>query len=282
MAHEADDMLQSLSGSLPRIRAIGPMAFDPIWAQETHVNAAHEIMHVVSGELELHVGDYSLRARPGDTVIVPAATAHRDEFDLREGLEVFYCMFDWACGDEYFRRVRPTDLPALPATCKAELARLFELLRTDLAGVAGAHQLVARSRLLTVLLLILRATTSPRQESTPDYGEARRRNLMARAKQYMQEHYAEHLSLDDIAAALHVSGYHLSHVFSRQSNFSLFAYLTALRMERAQALLLRGDLNVSQVAQAVGYQDANYFSKAFRKHCDCSPTEYVAARGRPR
>ena len=279
MALEAQDILQPLSGALPQVRAIGPMAFDPIWAQETHVSHAHEIMHVVSGRLQLHLDDHHIDARPGDTVMVPTGTLHRDEFDLQEGLEVFFCEFDWACGAEYFARVPPTALPCLPATCKAELARLFEKLRMDLAGEAGADQLVVRSRLLTVLLLILRAATAPADRAADDYGKARSRSLMGRAKQYMQAHYAERLSLDDIAAALHVSGYHLSHVFSRHSNFSLFSYLTALRMEKAQTLLLGGDLNVSQVAQAVGYQDANYFSKAFRKHCGCSPTEFVAAQG---
>jgi len=280
MALEDPGILEPLSGALPEIRGIGPMAFDPVWAQETHPSAAHEIMHVVSGRLRLNIGDDRLDVRPGDTVMVPAGTMHRDEFDLAEGLEVFFCMFDWVCGAEYFSRVPPTTLPSLPATCKAELARLFEQLRTDLAGAARSDQLVLRSRLLTALLLILRAATAPAEQAAENYGKTRSLSLMARAKQYMQAHYAERLSLDDIATALHVSGYHLSHVFSRQSNFSLFSYLTALRMEKAQALLLSDDLNVSQVAQAVGYQDANYFSKAFRKHCGCSPTEFVAGQGR--
>ena len=72
-----------------------------------------------------------------------------------------------------------------------------------------------------------------------------------------------------MASALHVSGYHLSHVFSRESNFSLFAYLTAVRMEKAKALLAEGELTVSQVAHAVGYATPNYFSKVFRKQCGC-------------
>ena len=76
---------------------------------------------------------------------------------------------------------------------------------------------------------------------------------------------------------MHVSGYYLSHVFSAESDFTLFSYLTTVRIEQAKALLLAGDMKVSQVAQAVGYQSPNYFSKVFRRHFGCSPRDFVVS-----
>ncbi len=276
MDHAQDDGFVELDDALPQIAALGPMAFDPIWAMETHVNRRAEAMYVLSGELSLIAGDTRLAAGPGEAVLVPAGTEHRDEFDLREGLEVFYCAFDWAHADEYFRRVPPAAMAGLSPACRAEVSTAFGRLRADLRGGEPESQLVARCRLLTLLLLILRDVAAPERAGEADYGRTRSVSLMERARRFMQEHYAEPLSLDDIASALHVSGYHLSHVFSRESNFTLFSYLTSLRMERARSLLTRGDRNVSEVARAVGYRDANYFSKAFRKHWGCSPTEFVA------
>ncbi len=92
----------------------------------------------------------------------------------------------------------------------------------------------------------------------------------------MAEHYAECVSLDDIATTLNVSPYYLSHLFSAQSDFTLFAYLTDVRMNKAQALLVEARLNVAEVGQAVGYDNANAFSKAFKKYVGCSPRQYVA------
>jgi two-component system response regulator YesN len=75
-----------------------------------------------------------------------------------------------------------------------------------------------------------------------------------------------------------VSPYHLSHVFSRESDFTLWGYLMQVRMTEAKKLLRTGRLNVSEVGRAVGYEDPNYFSKAFRKHVGQSPTGYAASK----
>jgi len=99
------------------------------------------------------------------------------------------------------------------------------------------------------------------------------RALMLQARQYLEVHYAEPLTLERIATALKVSAYYLSHVFSRESDFSLFAYLTNLRMRRARALLQAGTGNVTEAAHAVGYEDEGYFSKVFRKYFGVPPRD---------
>lgn len=273
------DISKHFEGPLPEIAAMGLMAFDPMWAQETHVNRTGEILHVVSGSVRLVMPDGHVEAGPGDTLLVPSGTPHRDEFDLEEGLEVFYCGFRWPPEERYFRHVKPAAVQRLSLSCKKQLAALFDRLRADLAGPMPVDQLVARSRILTALLLILREVSSPPEETESGgaYGRKRRHELMTQARHYMQQHYCECVSLDEIAAQLHVSGYYLSHVFSAESGFSLFSYLTDIRMEKAGSLLLDGRLNVSQVAPAVGYQSPNYFSKVFRKHYGCSPREFIAS-----
>ena len=72
---------------------------------------------------------------------------------------------------------------------------------------------------------------------------------------------------------LNVSPFYLSHVFSRESDFSLFTYLTNLRMRRSRALLQAGTGNVTDVAHAVGYDDEGYFSKVFRKYFVVPPRD---------
>ena len=96
---------------------------------------------------------------------------------------------------------------------------------------------------------------------------------MAKAKEYLVERFTECVSLEDVAGALRVSPYYLSHVFSEESDFSLFSYLTSLRMARAEELLAEGLLNVSEVAYAVGYESPNYFSKVFRAHFGAAPRD---------
>jgi AraC-like DNA-binding protein len=267
------------AATLPGIRSMGLMAFDPVWAEGVHRCETAEMIHVISGGLRLEMEGVRVEAGPGDTLLIPRHSDHRDVFDVDAGMEVFFCSFFWDSEDAYFEQVALADVARIAPVEKAEVGSLIERMRMDLAGASSAASLVAQSRLLSILLIILRGC-SGLQPKDSDSGKSRRRELMVAAKNYMEENYAEFLSLEAIASALHVSGYYLSHVFSGESNFSLFAYLTALRMDKARALLLGGAMNVSQVALAVGYQDPNYFSKAFRKQCGCSPREY-AAQGRP-
>jgi two-component system response regulator YesN len=98
---------------------------------------------------------------------------------------------------------------------------------------------------------------------------------MQRAVQYLYDHYAETITLEGIAEALHVSPYYLSHVFSREKKFSLFSFLSQLRMDRARELLAEGECTVKEVAGAVGFGDPNYFSKVFKRRFGSSPTQYA-------
>ncbi|HRU05231.1 MAG TPA: helix-turn-helix domain-containing protein, partial [Candidatus Brocadiia bacterium] len=140
-------------------------------------------------------------------------------------------------------------------------------------------ELVARSRLHTILMILLREALRPApsaEAEASDYGARRRREIMTRARAYLEAHYRECVSLDDIADALSISPYYLSHVFSEESDFSLFEYLTSLRMAKAQDLLTQGGANISQVARAVGYESPNYFTKVFRKRFGAPPTRFAA------
>ncbi|NLF31850.1 MAG: AraC family transcriptional regulator, partial [Planctomycetes bacterium] len=238
--------------------------------------AGHEVLHVVRGRMELVTADRRRRLGPGDTALVPDGTWHRDAFDTHEGLDILYCAFDWPAATRYFEQVSNDTIAALDGDRRAQWTAMFDQLRSDTRGDGQADRALLRVRLLAVLLFLLReATGRPSREPS-----SASRQLMLRAKQYVHAHYAECVALDDIAEALDVSGYHLSHVFSRESDFSLFAYLMQVRMDKAKELLAAGGMNVSQVSRAVGYQDPNYFSKAFRRHVGLSPRQYALRHGR--
>lgn len=275
------DLPTEFGAVLPEIRTMGTMLFDPIWAEQDHPAAHFELLHVVRGALCLTIGRNRFAAGAGDTLLVPPNRVHRDTFDPRQGLEIFYCSIDWPAAARYCTRVGNAALLNMPAPNKNEICMLFDQLRHDLTGPQQTARLVARARLHTILMLLLHAAlldVSGRSVQPVDasYGPEHRRELLRRARQYIAAHYAECLTLERIAAALNVSPYYLSHLFSAQSDFTLFSYLTELRMTRARALLRDGRCNVSEAGRAVGYDNANSFSKAFKKHVGCAPRQYIA------
>ena len=93
---------------------------------------------------------------------------------------------------------------------------------------------------------------------------------MARARAYLETHFAETLTLDDLAARFGMAGQRFSYCFNRAYGIRPMSFLIALRLERAMQLL-QTDMLVKDVARAVGYDDPLYFSRLFKRHYGCSP-----------
>lgn len=263
---------------LPRVHFMGAMIFDPIWSQKRHLSRGLcELIHIIKGTVQIELPRGRLTGRPGDTLLVPSNTLHRDNFDTVSGLKVFMVQFVWAAESVYFTMVKPLALPIAGTRVAEDMARLFDRLQAGLDFGTEADHLLVCSQVHAILLMILREalrnTKKYGAQAKNAYGERHRRLLMLRARQYLDEHFAEPISLDQLARMLNVSPFYLSHVFSRESDFSLFAYLTSLRMRRARALLQAGTVNVTEAAHAAGYEDEGYFSKVFRKYFGVPPRD---------
>ena len=105
------------------------------------------------------------------------------------------------------------------------------------------------------------------------------RTDQVRAKQmltFLQTHYQERLTLDQVAQAANVSRNTCLACFRRVLGLSPMEYLLNHRLEQACHLLLTTHWPVSQVAEACGFGDASYFGKAFRKKTGLSPAKYRA------
>lgn len=98
-------------------------------------------------------------------------------------------------------------------------------------------------------------------------------SVAAQVRTYIDEHYMEDLSRQTLADRFFVTADHLSHLFNKETGFSIPDYITRTRVEQAKRLLLQGK-TVSEAAQAVGYDNYAYFSTVFKKLCGITPSEY--------
>lgn len=99
--------------------------------------------------------------------------------------------------------------------------------------------------------------------------------LMERARQYIEEHYADSdLSVDTICSYLNVSSTYFSMLFKKETSTGFVAYLTRRRMEQALFLLDTTDLKTYMISDQIGYTEPNYFSYVFKKHYGVSPSRY--------
>lgn len=103
------------------------------------------------------------------------------------------------------------------------------------------------------------------------------RRLVTDAQNLVRERYMEpDLSLDTICSVLGVSNSYFSSVFKKETGKAFITYLTDYRMDHAATLILETNEKSYQIAERVGYLDANYFSYVFKKRFGVSPSKYRA------
>lgn len=97
---------------------------------------------------------------------------------------------------------------------------------------------------------------------------------MKRLLDYIHEHYAEPLSLTEMAKHFHFNPSYLSSYFSSHNEEGFIDYLHKVRTEKAEELLRQGETMISEISGMVGYSDHSYFCKVFKKHTGVSPSRY--------
>lgn len=91
---------------------------------------------------------------------------------------------------------------------------------------------------------------------------------------YIEEHYAEEISLDMMADKLNITRGYLSTYFKEKSGINFVDYVMIYRMDKAKEILSRTDLKIQEVAQLVGYSNVSTFIRVFKKQTGTTPGDY--------
>ena len=98
--------------------------------------------------------------------------------------------------------------------------------------------------------------------------------VMARAKQFIREHYTEALSLHQVAGIVHMSSHYFCKQFRKDTGMGFTGFVSRTRIEQAKKLLLNPNLRVSEIGFAAGFQSLNHFNRMFKKFTGQSPSAY--------
>ena len=149
----------------------------------------------------------------------------------------------------------------------------FTSLLTDLYNLAATSDYIRDMRINekfgTLLTLLMEQSWHPESVTV-----SRKRMELSTIKEFLDEHYTEKVSLDDLAERFFINKFYLSKIFKETYGTTVNNYLISKRITRAKQLLRFTDMTVDEIGVAVGMEDANYFSRMFRKVEGSSPREY--------
>jgi AraC family transcriptional regulator len=182
------------------------------------------------------------------------------------------------CWDpKLYNKIAP-DLPGLPKVAPAVTfpdPLLGQLVRTLVQEVRGGvvDRLLADSLMAALAMRVAQRFGSEKPECLPDLPPLRLRRVL----DYVDAHLDQELTLAELSGVACLSPCHFSRSFKDAMGLGPQRYTVRRRVERAKALLYRGDESLAAIAAAVGFADQSHFTAAFRRETGVTPGRFRAA-----
>lgn len=232
------------------------------------------------GQLSVDARQYSVGA--GDVLILQPGARHGGTTDPEVPIQSY-----WLSGTVRVRGTAVLDaLVGLPTLMRPrrqvfrQLAREAEMMVREVKERRVAHVLHANAAFTRMLGLLWREAAETGVLAQPLGYAVGEQAWLRPALAYMTGHYAEPVTLEQLAGVAHLSRAHFSVAFRRATGFTPFEYLRRFRMQRAKELLAAG-ATVAEAAAGAGFADPSYFGRVFRRAEGQSPSGLKRSKRNP-
>lgn len=249
-----------------------------------HWHYAVEIIMPLTGTYTVITKKEEIVLNPYDILFIPAGELH--ELKAPENGSRLICLFDYAAVSnlQSFASLTPflSQITVIQRDPSSPVyVREYNLLHQIIGEYTTQNsffELVIYSRLISFFVALGRF----KMLGDKDYAKAdsnRQKELskkLAIAFEYIDAHYTEDVSLDDIAFVAGFSKFHFSRLFKQCSGQNLHEYLCYKRIKASEILLLKPELSITEIAFQSGFSSLSTFNRIFKSINNCSPTEYRA------
>lgn len=160
--------------------------------------------------------------------------------------------------------------PSFSSRNMAEYAFLMDELFTIASSEDYVKDMKINEKLSALLTLLMTESSSSDADSSRTAGK---RDL-SEIRNYLAQNYAQKITLDELADIFYINKFYLTRLFKEQFGLSISAYLMQTRITHAKHLLRFSDMSIEKIGQECGMNDANYFSRMFKKVEGVAPGEY--------
>lgn len=224
-----------------------------------------------AGELVYEGRRYELKA--SDVVFVDCRKAYSHSTGEKDGQKLWslrWCHFYGAAMPAIYAKY--CERGGEPVIHAEDLSPYIAIL-SDIYNLAGSSDYIRdmriNERLNTLLTLLMESSWHKGSEQS-----APKKLEINNIKTYIDEHYAEKLTLESMASVFFIDKYYLARLFKAQYGVTLTIYLQQVRITHAKRLLRFTDKRIEEIAAECGIGDLNYFSRVFKKLEGLSPSEF--------
>ncbi len=224
------------------------------------------LMFVTSGELRVQLPDGETVTKVGTALIFPPHFNYKYSGSDKDETEYYWVHFTGSAVEKILADFDISPKPAVINSCSiSRVKRLFGKLFDGFYPRDNAmpHRLAAT--LYELLVLVGGCTKTAQSTET---------NSLNTSIRYMNESLSERISVPELAKMENLSVSRYNTVFRQVTHTSPVRYLLNLRINAACDLLVSTDLSIGEIAESVGFSDARFFSKTFKKTVGLTPSQY--------
>lgn len=249
-----------------------------------HWHYAIEIIMPLENEYTVRTQKEEIKLEPYDILIIPAGELH-ELIAPNDGSRLI-CLFDYASLSKLrgFSSLTPflSKITVLKKDEKSPVYNreytLMQQIVTEYATQNSFFELVIYSRLLSFFVALGRYKLLGDKDYSNDdsYRQKELSKKLTIAFEYIDRHYQEDLTLDDVAFVAGFSKFHFSRLFKQCSGQNLHEYICLKRVKASEVLLLKPELSITEIAFQSGFSSLSTFNRTFKTVNNCSPTEFRA------
>lgn len=265
--HILENKAADTGGERSRLLYVTYAHYSEEWHSTLHTHACTELFFITGGHGVFQVWQNQFPVAINDLVVVNAGIPHTETSHMGSPME--YIVMG----------VEGLEMPADATGCallhlaeeQATVTACLRIITQEIRAEQTGCDEICQSLLDAILIRLRRREDFALGQSSSGYRSGRSCDMVRR---YIDNHFKEDLTLDQLAEMAHISKYYLAHTFREAFHTSPISYLISRRIQESRFLLRETDLSLSQIAQILGFSSLSYFSQSFRRLEGISPIEY--------
>ena len=242
----------------------------PTWRPRSRLD--FQLIYIAAGKAHFHFGhdEEETIVHAGHMVLYRPKEPQKYEYYAEDQTEVFWVHFTGSDVTNILRSYGFTsDKKVFYCGVASEYRYLFRAMISELQMCRDSYAEMLEMYLRQMFIRLQRYL-----KNSIKTDNSRAAETVDRAVSYFSEHYNQPINIDKYAEGLNVSTSWFIRNFKLYTGSTPMQYILQKRICNAEALLLNTQYNINEIAQIVGYDNALYFSRMFKKTKGISPSEY--------
>jgi len=247
----------------------------------SHWHEQLEILYFVTGSAIIECNSIPYNANAGDLIIINSNELHSGYnpggnlayFCFNIDPSLFQSSFVDTCEMKYIAPIERNMILFKNLVCgDGAIIECIENVIREYEKKDIAFELVIKSCVYNLLAILIRDYTTKIVTQAEYEKKLMKLERLRNVFNYIEENYTEKINMEDLYRMANLSSYYFCRLFKQITGKTANEYIINLRLNKAEYLLKNSDMNITEIAFSIGFNDVNYFSRLFKKYKKIAPS----------